>query len=141
LPQRPQCAAAVCVSVSQPLAALLSQSPKLPEQRPTAQRPIVHVGSALATVQPIPQPPQLAALLCVSMHASVQHVWPIAHGCVAEQPITHRLPRHTLPAGQCMSVTHGTHVCVMRLQRGVSPEHASSREHPGAHWPVRVSQN
>jgi hypothetical protein len=137
----PQLSALRLVSASQPLAALLSQSPKLPEQRPTAHRPIVHVGSALATVQPIPHPPQLAGLLCVSMHASVQHVWPMAHGCVAEQPITHRLPRHTLPAGQFMSVTQGTHVCVIRLQRGVSPEHASSREHPGAHCPVRVSQN
>jgi hypothetical protein len=132
-PQRPQWFTDDCVSVSHPFIALPSQSPKLPEHRPTAHRPIVHVGSALGTSHAIAQPPQLAELVLVSMHASVQHICPVGHGCVGEQPITQRLPRHRLPAGQCMSVTQTTHVCVIGLQRGVSPEHASSREQPGAH--------
>jgi hypothetical protein len=140
LPQRPQLLALALVSVSQPLAALLSQSPKLPEQRPTAHRPIEHDGSALGTMHAIPQPPQLAELDCVSMHASVQHVCPIGHGCAAEQPITQRFPRQTCPDGQCESITHGTHVCDTVLQRGVSPEQPSSREQPGAHCPDRRSQ-
>lgn len=140
-PQRPQCAALEPVSVSHPFIALLSQSPKLPEQRPTAHRPIEHEGSALGMLHIVPHAPQLAELVRVSMHASVQHVCPPGQGCVGEQPITQRFPRHTCPEGQCMSVTHGTHVCVIVLHRGVSPEQPSSREQPGAHWPVRMSQN
>lgn len=61
--------------------------------------------------------------------------------CVGEQPITQRLPRHTLPEGQWSSRTHATHVWLITLQRGVSPEHASSREHPGAQALVIGSQN
>ncbi len=140
-PQRPQLVTSVRRSVSQPLAAFMSQSPKPPEQRPTAQRPIVQEGSALGTMHTVPHAPQLAVLFCVSTHASMQHCSPPGHACPAVQPITQRLPRHTWPAGQCMSVTHGTHVCVIGLQCGVSPMHASSREQPGAHCIVTGSQN
>lgn len=133
LPQRPQCSALALVLVSHPFETSPSQSPKLPEQRPTAQRPIEQVGSALGTAHAIPQAPQLAGLLWVSTHASVQQVCPIGQGCVGEHPITQRLPRHTCPEGQCVSVTQATQVCVLLLQRGVSPEHPSSREQPGTH--------
>lgn len=74
LPQRPQCVSESCVLVSQPLRTSMSQSPKLPEQRPTAHRPIVQVGSALGTMHCVPHIPQFAVFARKSMQASVQQV-------------------------------------------------------------------
>ena len=95
LPQRPQFVTAARRSVSHPFAAMLSQSPKPPEHRPTPQRPIVQLGSALATTQRVPQPPQLAELLCVSTQASAQQSRPPGQAWPAAQPITQRFPRQT----------------------------------------------
>ncbi len=61
LPQRPQCAGALRVSTSQPLAGSPSQSAKPGLQAPTPQRPATHAPAALAGAQTMPQPPQLRA--------------------------------------------------------------------------------
>jgi len=107
-PQPPQWAVVVAVLVSQPLAALMSQSPKEPVHKPTAQAPMEHTGAPLATLQIIPQPPQWAMLSCGSTQALSQQARPEGQGCEALQPGTHRLPEHTSPAGQWASVTHWT---------------------------------
>jgi hypothetical protein len=61
-PQPPQLALSFVVLVSQPLAALRSQSAKPALQVPTAQAPVAQVGVALATVQARPQAPQLVTV-------------------------------------------------------------------------------
>jgi hypothetical protein len=57
LPQRPQCAMAVLVLASQPLAGLMSQSPK-PALQVNPHVPETHEGVALAAVHVRPHAPQ-----------------------------------------------------------------------------------
>jgi hypothetical protein len=61
VPHAPQFIAEVLVSVSQPLAALRSQSAKPRRHAPIAHAPIAHVASALANEHTRPQPPQFEA--------------------------------------------------------------------------------
>jgi hypothetical protein len=66
-PHAPQCMTLARVSVSQPLAAFMSQSPK-PASQVDWQRPITHDAVALAdAAHAIPQPPQCTTLVCVSV--------------------------------------------------------------------------
>jgi hypothetical protein len=65
MPQPPQCAIAVFVSVSHPLLASPSQLPK-PAPHVNPQTPVAHVDVAFARAgHAIPQPPQFAALVLV----------------------------------------------------------------------------
>jgi hypothetical protein len=72
-PHAPQCARLVAVSVSQPLAAIMSQLAVAPGQPVTVHRPATQSAVPLAAVQAIPQPPQWARLVCGSTHAPPQH--------------------------------------------------------------------
>jgi hypothetical protein len=63
LPQRPQCAALLVVSVSQPSAAIALQSPKPALHIPTPHAPLTHPGVPLATARhDVPQAPQCITL-------------------------------------------------------------------------------
>ena len=96
LPQPPQWAGLVAKLVSQPLAALPSQSPKPALQR-NEHAPLAHVAVALAAPgQLTPQAPQLAGLVCVLTHAPEQNVVPDPH----TDPHTPAL--HTKPAPQAL---------------------------------------
>jgi hypothetical protein len=64
LPQLPQFATLLCVFVSQPFVASPSQLPQ-PTTQVGAQLPLVHVVVPCGFVQPFPQDPQLATLVCV----------------------------------------------------------------------------
>jgi hypothetical protein len=66
IPQPPQCARALCVFVSQPLAALPSQLPKPALQLAIPHAPIAHEGVAFATVHALPHAPQLLVSDCRS---------------------------------------------------------------------------
>ncbi len=112
----------VVVSVSQPLPALMSQLPKPGMHDTTAQAPALHPGTPLAAVQVVPHAPQLATLLAVSMHPPLQHERPIGQPRAALHPGTQVLPMQRLPMGQCVSMVHGTHACVVTSQRsGTEP--------------------
>ena len=64
LPQAPQCDALEPTAVSQPFAALLSQSAKPPAHEPTPQVPFEQPGAPFATAgQALPHAPQFAMLL------------------------------------------------------------------------------
>jgi hypothetical protein len=105
-PHIPQCIALAVVSVSQPLAALASQSPKPALQRSTEQRPATHAGVPLATVHAAPQAPQAATLVVVSTQAPSQQVAGAAQGRVGEQPATHTEPTQRVLVGQWSSTRH-----------------------------------
>jgi hypothetical protein len=66
LPQRPQCARVVLVLASQPLAALLSQSPK-PALHINEHAPALQAGVPLAAAHAFAQRPQCATLDVVSV--------------------------------------------------------------------------
>jgi len=72
IPHAPQCARLVAVCVSQPLAAMPSQSPAPGSHPLTVQRPVAHAVVARGAAQLLPQAPQLRALVCVSTHAPSQ---------------------------------------------------------------------
>jgi len=63
VPQAPQLAAVVCVFVSHPLAALLSQLPKPLLHVPSAHEPVEHDSLAFARLHTAPHPPQFARVL------------------------------------------------------------------------------
>ena len=139
MPQPPQCATALRVSVSQPLAGSMSQLPAPSAQAITAQRPATHEAVAAGRVQVIPHPPQWAVFTCRSTQPPPQQVWPAGQARVALQPVTHTLPMQSRPAGQCSSVTQSTQVRDVTLQRRVlappSPVRTaqpSSLRQPGA---------
>ena len=73
VPQAPQFIAAVWRLTSQPLVALMSQSEYGAVHMRMPHTPIAHEGAPLATRQVVPQAPQAATLLCVSMQAPSQH--------------------------------------------------------------------
>jgi hypothetical protein len=84
LPQRPQCAGALRVSTSQPLAGSPSQSAKPGLHEATPQRPAAHAPTALGGAQAMPQPPQLRASARAStsqplVGAPSQSAYPSAH--------------------------------------------------------------
>jgi hypothetical protein len=77
-PQAPQWASAVVRFTSQPVEALVSQSPK-PVAQVTPQRPAVQVRVALEPVaQALPQAPQLSGSVCVEVHELPQRTWSAA---------------------------------------------------------------
>ena len=63
VPHVPQFVAELVTSTSQPLAALMSQSPRPVAHAATPQRPIAHAAVALGRLQRIPQPAQWFASL------------------------------------------------------------------------------
>jgi len=144
LPHVPQFMMSVMVSISQPLATVMSQSRKAPVQVPTAHVPMSQRGSPLVTAQAVPHAPQLAALDRVSTQPPMQQVCPIGQRDESEHPIAQVLPMQRWPAGQCSSVTQSTQTRVIRLQRppmapeaslapaspSVGARHASSLRQP-----------
>jgi hypothetical protein len=74
--QAPQWARVVLVSVSHPLEAVASQSPKPALQEAMPQAPPAQAGVPLAAEQTVPQVPQLLALVWVLTQALAQHVPP-----------------------------------------------------------------
>ncbi len=133
LPQRPQWAGAVCVSVSQPLPIVPSQSPRPALQAATAQAPITHDGVAPGTLHARSQAPQWAMFDCASTQPLPQHVRPAGQGCAALQPVTQTLPEQTLPGGQCASVTHSTQRCAATSQRrGATPPSGAGAAQPSS---------
>lgn len=101
--QAPQCVTSREVSVSHPLAGLLSQSAKGAVQDATAQVPFMHEAAALATWQRLSHIPQWAVLAWVSTHAPEQQLWVPGHGWVELHPVTQVLPTQRVPEGQCWS--------------------------------------
>jgi hypothetical protein len=98
-PQDPQLAALVVTSVSQPLLARPSQSPK-----PAAQRAGVHIPPAQpwaatwASAQTIPHAPQFVGSMAVLAQKAVGAVPQVASG--AAQVAPHTPPEQTCPAAQ-----------------------------------------
>jgi hypothetical protein len=90
-PQPPQCAALVRVSVSQPLAALPSQSAK-PAVQITAQAPTAHAGTALgAPGQAWPQVPQCETATRVSVSQPLVALPSQSPKPASHEPTVHRL--------------------------------------------------
>jgi len=93
LPHAPQLVALVVRSVSQPLAALASQSPR-PGVQAYPQRPDAQVGEAPATLgQAVPHVPQLVSVVRRSVSQPLaaltsQSPKPIAHAVRAQAPMT-----------------------------------------------------
>jgi hypothetical protein len=119
-PHIPQLVAVVRVSVSQPLAALPSQSAKPALQAPITQRPAEHAGVALAAAQVVPQAPQLVAVLvrAVSQPLAllpsqlpkpalqvIPHA-PIAHVAVPFAGTAHARPQPPQCAVEVLTFTH-----------------------------------
>jgi len=67
VPHAPQCVVLVFVLVSQPLAAMPSQCRSPRRRTPRLHAPIAHAPVPLAGAHAIPQPPQCAALVLVSV--------------------------------------------------------------------------
>jgi hypothetical protein len=110
-PHIPQCATAVWVLVSQPLAAIASQLPKFIAQAPTPQAPAAQVCVAtLARAHARSQPPQWETFVWVSTHAPLHSVCAQVD---AHAPFTHICPEgHArLQAPQCALL-----VCVLTSQ-------------------------
>jgi hypothetical protein len=126
-PHIPQWSLAVRVSVSQPLAALPSQSPK-PALHATAQRPDAHEGVPLAALHALPHAPQWAAAVERSVSQPLagfmsQSPKPALH-VTAQRPATHadvplgRAPQAFPQAPQCAeSVFGSTHAPSQRIGR------------------------
>jgi hypothetical protein len=74
IPHAPQCATLVRVSTSQPLAAVVSQSPKPGSQLATPHAPAAQAPVALGGAQAIPHAPQWATLTRVSTQPPPQQV-------------------------------------------------------------------
>jgi hypothetical protein len=124
MPQPPQCATVLVVSVSQPLVALPSQFSKGATQLATAQAPLMHAGAARGGSQRVPHAPQFATLAAVSTQAPLQQVCPVGQARMGLQPGAQTLPAQSVPAGQCVSLRHSTQARVATLQRpprGVPP--------------------
>jgi hypothetical protein len=90
-PQRPQCVTEARTSVSQPLVALPSQSPKPSTHAATAQEPISQTAVALGGSQRRPQAPQWEALVRVSVSHPLaaspsQSAKPVAHAYAQVPP-------------------------------------------------------
>jgi len=147
MPQAPQFIASVWRFTSQPFIAPMSQSEYGAVHMRMPHAPIAQEAAPLGTRQVVPQAPQAATLLCVSMQAPSQHDRPVGHARAALQPDTQVEPRQRAPAGQWSSVTHCTHMCVTVSQRPVAPPPStppsppaaaqpSSRLHPATHAPV-----
>jgi len=80
-PQAPQLPTAPRRSVSQPLAALPSQLPKLVAQAPSAQVPEAQVAVPLAKLHARPQAPQWFTSVPVARQVPAQWVWPAGQVC------------------------------------------------------------
>jgi hypothetical protein len=121
-PHMPQCAVLVRVSVSQPLAALPSQSakpvPQVKPQRESAQR-----GDAfMAPAQAMPQPPQWSAVARVStslplVETPSQSAKPVLH-VVVQRPSVQRPEAPAAPMHWSFAV-HSTQRCATTSQREV----------------------
>jgi hypothetical protein len=106
VPQAPQCVAEVRVSVSQPLAASPSQSPK-PAAQVGMQRPLaqVFIVVPVLVMHVAPHMPQFIALVCRltqvgAIAIGVQSVSPVGHILrpLTQAPITHMAPiPHAVP--------------------------------------------
>jgi hypothetical protein len=142
LPQRPQFAALVAVFASQPLAAIMSQSPKPALHIATVQAPAAQPAVPLAAMQVFPHVPQFIGFICVSWHIPPQHDCPIGHGLMASHPMEQAPPMHSIPIGHWSLVTHPTHMWVMVLHLGVAGEPAqpSSARQPATQAWVMSSQ-
>ncbi len=81
LPHIPQLFTSVLRFVSQPLAAMPSQSPKPALQANPTQAPATQAGEAFAKVplQARPHAPQWVLLVCRLTQAPPQSVWPVGH--------------------------------------------------------------
>jgi hypothetical protein len=86
LVQLPQRVASLETLTSQPLAALMSQSPKPSSQAVTAQAPITHAGVPLGGSHTLLQRPQCVALDCTSTHTRSQQTRPREHSALVAQP-------------------------------------------------------
>jgi hypothetical protein len=86
-PQVPQFASSLVTSVSQPVEAWVSQSPKPELHEATAQLPPVHVGVAFASEQAVPQAPQFET------SASTFVSQPAASGSQSPNPLSHVMPQ------------------------------------------------
>ena len=133
VPHDPQWLTSTKTLASQPSAGRLLQSAKGAMHVPTAQWEFMQVAVAFGTVQTVPHPPQLPALVTSSTHALPQHesagkqAWPLLH------PGTHSSPAHTIPAGHCASVRHCTHAWVEGSHTSaVAPPSPTSTEIPAS---------
>jgi hypothetical protein len=108
-PHVPQWVVDVRVSVSQPLAALPSQSAR-PVMQALPQTPAVQVATPPdEEAQLVPQAPQWPGSLWRLWQSPSQHVSPAPQGTVAEQPTVHVPPRQRRPAPHWASALHSTH--------------------------------
>jgi hypothetical protein len=107
--------------------------------------PFWHAGMALGTAHTRPQPPQWAMLDAGSLHAPLQHCCAPGHPRASVHPAAQTLPTQSVPAGQCSSITHSTHVRLVGSQRPArfapastppspaAPPQALSSRHPARH--------
>ena len=110
--QRPQCVPEEVRSVSQPLAAVMSQSPKPVLHAATPHVPLAHEAVPLGAVQTRPHMPQFAGLSDVRRHCPEQHDSPVGHACRSLQPGTQFcVVEQICPAGHWSSAMHPTHTC------------------------------
>jgi hypothetical protein len=100
-PQAPQWVVAVVTSVSQPLAAAPSQSPKPAAQRPTVHSPAAHpLVAALASAQARPHAPQWAGSIAVLAQNALAPAPQVASGAAHTAP--HTPSAQSCPAGQAL---------------------------------------
>jgi hypothetical protein len=98
LPHIPQWVTELLSSVSQPLAAIPSQSPKPVSQLATAHIPIAHEAVAWGSMHRLPQRPQLFMSVARRTHSPMQDIVPagqLLRHIPSEQksPIVHALPQ------------------------------------------------
>ena len=103
-PQAPQFVALVCVSISQPFIAFMSQSPRPVAQPPITHDPAVHAAVPPATRHMLPQRPQLADAVRTSVSQPLA-----ASPSQSAKPSLHIPTRHTPSAqpGVPLGITHG----------------------------------
>jgi hypothetical protein len=144
LPQPPQLAGSVCVSISQPSKVAPSQSAK-----PPSQAPITQVEAAQSAVacgngpQTMPQPPQSRGFVASSTQSGSQQVRPALHEAPPPQKPTHSKFEHTSPLGHWLFAVHCTHTCVSSRQCGLGAAQSASVLQPtgaGTHLCVVGSQ-
>jgi hypothetical protein len=90
-PQAPQLLGSFVRLISQPLAALVSQSAKPALQLAITQLPPEHAMVALGAVQTRPQAPQLLTSVPVFTQVPLHTTWPGGH-CAAQVPFTQLVP-------------------------------------------------
>jgi len=139
LRQAPQWDVEVRVSVSQPLAALPSQSPRpvmhMPPQRPAAQVATPPVDGA----QRVAQAPQWLGSVWRFWQRPSQHVSPAPQGTVAEQPTVHDPPRQIRPGPHWAFALHSAHCRLVGSQRGrVDSGQLESLRQPSTQAPVEA---